>query len=380
MDALRALVVVGLIFFHSALVFDSEDDFYIKNDTTTSVLVAAGPIVIWAMPLLFLIAGFGAAQSLRRRGVGGFAVERLRRLGVPLVVATLVLLPLPPWLRLRAADPDGHPSYLAFYPHFFDVHLSLDELPFVVRGDQFESGHLWFVVLLLTFSLAVAVTVRLTPDRLRQSVTAAAGVVDRRPAGLLLAGIPTALVCGGLGLEEQYGGWHRLGYLLFFAYGLVLAADPRFRTAMRRVAPVAAGLAVTLFVLGAPAFVLGDEPFTALTPSAVAGRALFGAAGWCAVVAILGLLDRPRPSTAVNPPASRGRRARIGAYLGDAVLPLYVIHQPVVVAMAAVVVGWDLPMVVKYLLIVSFASVLTVACYDLLVRRTAPTRFLLGAR
>jgi hypothetical protein len=40
---------------------------------------------------------------------------------VPLLVATFLLLPLPQWLRLRAADPGPDPgeSYLDFYPRFF---------------------------------------------------------------------------------------------------------------------------------------------------------------------------------------------------------------------------------------------------------------------
>ena len=111
LDALRALVVVGLVFFHSSLVFEPGGDFYVTNaETTELTTIFAALCVVWAMPLLFLVSGLGAWHSLRRRGAGGFAVERLRRLGVPLVFATLVLLPFPQWLRLRA-DPAYHDSY-----------------------------------------------------------------------------------------------------------------------------------------------------------------------------------------------------------------------------------------------------------------------------
>ena len=101
LDAIRTFVVVGLVFFHSALVFDASDDFYVENPETTSVTtVLAGFGVLWAMPMLFLIAGLGSWHSLRRRGPGGFTVERLLRLGVPLVVATVTIVPVPQWLRL----------------------------------------------------------------------------------------------------------------------------------------------------------------------------------------------------------------------------------------------------------------------------------------
>ncbi|MFE7928589.1 hypothetical protein ACFU6S_07595 [Streptomyces sp. NPDC057456] len=61
------------------------------------------------------------------------------------------------------------------------------------------------------------------------------------------------------------------------------------------------------------------------TPLALLTRALFGAAGWAWVVAIRGLLDRPR-----RPPG------RVLGRLSVAALPLYVLHQPVVVAYGVV--------------------------------------------
>ncbi|WP_406312336.1 hypothetical protein OHA77_27465 [Streptosporangium sp. NBC_01639] len=74
LDAIRTLVVVGLVFFHSALVFDTRDDYYVKNaDTTEVTTILAGLGVVWAMPMLFLIAGLGSWYSLRRRGPAGSA-------------------------------------------------------------------------------------------------------------------------------------------------------------------------------------------------------------------------------------------------------------------------------------------------------------------
>lgn len=376
MDALRALVVIGLVFFHSALVFDEGSDFYVKNaETTGATMIIAGVAVVWAMPMLFLIAGLGAWHSTAKRGAGGFAVERLRRLGVPLVFATATFLPVPQWLRLRA-DPAYTESYLEFLPRFFQVRVELDRFPFVLQGEHYETGHLWFVLLLLTFSLILAPLVRWLPrDRTRRISDAMAGAVRGRGV-ILLGAVPLAMACALLGLQEEYGGWHRWTYLLFFLYGFVLAGDERFRAAMRRDARLAAAVGLAVFLAGAPAFVIaGDGTFTELTPVAMGARALYGAAGWCWVIAILGLLDRP-PSGRTS---SAGEH-RLSAYLAPAVLPLYILHQPIVVGVAFVVVGWHLPMPVKYVLLVLISLALTVAAYDLLVRRTRVTRFLFGMR
>ncbi|WP_406491201.1 acyltransferase [Streptomyces sp. NBC_01604] len=373
LDLLRALVVLGLVFFHAALVFSPDDDFYVKNRETTDVVtVAAGLAVVWAMPLLFLVAGLGARHSLRRRGPGGFARERLLRLGVPLVFATLVLCPLPQWLRLRAADPGYDESYWEFWPRFLTVHPDPGDFPFVLEGDHFETGHLWFVVLLLAFSLLLAPVVGPLESAARRSGDA----VERRPVLLLLPVLPLALINSLLGMEEGFAGWNRWAYLLFFLFGYALADDERIRAAMRRLAVPVGVLGIVLFLGTAPGFLSEDDPFTAWNAVALSTRALFGAAGWCWVVAILGLLDRPREgrSREAGPPS------RVLPYLAVAALPLYVLHQPVVVAFAYGVVSWSAPIAVKYAVIVACSLAVILLVYECLVRRTRVTRFLFGMR
>jgi surface polysaccharide O-acyltransferase-like enzyme len=204
----------------------------------------------------------------------------------------------------------------------------------------------------------------------------------RRRGVLLFPALLFAALCAFAGMEEDYAGWHRWSYLLFFAAGFLLAADTRLRTAMRREARVAACLGVLLFISAAPGFTTADDPFTQATPSAVVSRALFGAAGWCLVVAIPGLLDRPGrqlPPSPV-PAADRTPRQRVHGYLVAAVLPLYVLHQPIVVAVAYFVVGWSAPIAVEYVVLVAVSLALTLVAYELLVRRMRVTRFLFGMR
>ncbi|GAA1256568.1 hypothetical protein GCM10009677_03360 [Sphaerisporangium rubeum] len=382
LDAIRTLVVLGLVFFHAGLVFDTRDDFYVKNAETTDLTTSVAAIAaVWAMPALFLIAGLGSWHSLRRSGPGGFAVKRLLRLGVPLVVATLTIVPIPQWLRLRA-DPAYHESYLAFLPRFFDVRLDLADFPFVLAGEHFETGHLWFLVLLLAFSLMLAPVVRLFPGEAAARAGAVlAGLAERRGAALLPA-VPVAAVSAAAGLEEGFAAWHRWAYLLFFLYGFVLASDERFRVAMRRDAPVAGVLALVIFPVGMVMFltaagVPGADPFTDLDPLAAGARALYGATGWFLVTAVIGLLDRRAVAARGDVPA-RPAGGKVYAYLAVAALPLYVLHQPIVVAVAYGVVRWSAPMAVKYAVIVVVSLALTVAAYDLLVRRTRVTRVLFG--
>ncbi|MFI6512403.1 acyltransferase [Streptosporangium sp. NPDC050855] len=409
-DLLRVVVVAGLVLFHSALVFDARDDFYVKNAETTGLTMVVSVLgVLWAMPLLFYLAGLAARHSLGRRGPAGYAVERLRRIAVPLVFATVAVVPVPQWLRLRA-DPANRESYLEFLPRFFRVELDLAQFPFVLQGEYFETGHLWFLVLLLTFSLLLSLAVRWLPSSgLGERV---AGLTRVRGA-VLLPALPLVLISMVLGLEEEYAGWSRWAYLAFFCYGFAFAADERFRGAVRRDLRLVAACGLALFAAGVPVLLsAGDDAFTASAPLAVLGRALYGAAGWCWMLTIVGVLDRgsagsgtrpeagpsgvpsragpsgalPRAGSGVRPAtrprsgSGSGSGGGLRGYLAEAVLPLYVLHQPIVVAVAYQVVRWQAPIAVKYVVIVACSLALTILAYDLLVRRTRPTRFLFGMR
>jgi glucans biosynthesis protein C len=124
LDLLRALVVVGLVFFHTAVIFGA-GEFPVKagpESRAATVVLAFG--AVWSIPLLFLISGMGAWYSLRSRSLAAFARERLRRLGVPLLFGLLTLVPLQVYLGLRQAGDTS--SYADFYAHFWDVRSSLD--------------------------------------------------------------------------------------------------------------------------------------------------------------------------------------------------------------------------------------------------------------
>jgi peptidoglycan/LPS O-acetylase OafA/YrhL len=124
LDLMRATVVGGLIFFHTARIFDPLD-FYVKdqppNLPLTLFVFFAG---LWGMPLLFVASGLGAWYSLRSRTATGFVRERLARLLVPFLVGLLLVVPPQVYYRLRFEQQDPG-SYWEFYGDFFQVHLGL---------------------------------------------------------------------------------------------------------------------------------------------------------------------------------------------------------------------------------------------------------------
>ncbi len=319
LDLLRALVVVGLVLFHTAVVFGA-GEFPVKAEAenpAAMVFIAFG--ATWGMPLLFVVSGTGIRYSLRSRNAGAFARERLRRLGVPLLVGLVTLVPLQGYLGLRVAGDTS--SYAGFYARFWQVRPSPD-FPFVVTAAPgtgvFQTGHLWFLVCLLAFSLVLlpgfALLRRPPGTRLVERL---AGLLAR-PGAVFLLALPLAAVELPLGSEVGLAAWNRYSYALLLGYGYLAAADGRIGEAFQRQWRPAMVVAVLLFAAGGSVYAAAPahgDPFTGTDPLSIIFRLLKTVDGWLWVVAILGLarsrITRPRRSPARTAAGDRPDRASV---------------------------------------------------------------------
>jgi hypothetical protein len=110
---------------------------YLSWPTVVVVFGAASPFLILMIAMLFLAAGLVVPASLDRKGPGRFARGRLVRLGLPFAVFLLLW----PALEYALYRPLGHAS------GSFGAYL---------RGSFPDPGPIWFVGVLLLFSLGYA--------------------------------------------------------------------------------------------------------------------------------------------------------------------------------------------------------------------------------
>jgi glucan biosynthesis protein C len=123
------------------------------------------------------------------------------------------------------------------------------------------------------------------------------------------------------------------------------------------------------------------NPLTGMEPLAMAFRLLKILDGLLWVIAILGLASSRIARSGTSPAPGRMHAVRrLGAYLNDAVLPFYVLHETVVVTIAYFILAWELAPGVQFLLISTASLVVTLLLYDLGVRRSPVTRLLLGLK
>src|SRR5215469_2699131 len=395
LDVTRAFVVAGLVVFHSAMVFAAGVSWFVKAPQPSAgftVFLVWGSL--WGMPLLFVVSGMGVRYAMRARSVTGFARERLARLGVPFVTGLVLLVP-PMFYLMRLSQPGFTESYWRFWLSFMNVPAIAGGLlpsgSWTSGGTAFDPAHLWFLYVLLVFSLALLPLLHYLADpRGARRVDRLAGLTGRHPlTTLAAAGVPMMVTEAVFGPDVNTGGWERLAYVFPFLYGFLIAGDPRFESALRRTrwTALAIALAATagLLVWAAGLTTAGAS----LTVGAVPGwSALQGMAGWAWIVTILGfagsLTARRR-----HPPADQDPRVvkpleprwqRVARYGNEAVLPFYLLHEPAIVAIAWIIVRWQAPVLAKYPALVVLSFTTTLAIYELAIRRYKLTRFLFGMR
>jgi hypothetical protein len=273
LDNLKVLLVAGIIAGHAVAGYTDArfwpyaemNEVELSPATQAVLMGVVAPATLLMIPVLFLVAGLFTPRSLRLHGPRQFAVGRLLRLGVPFAAYVAVVQPL---LMYPVHPPDQSPGSFWY------------EL--VGAGDRtLDTGPLWFVGVLLVFSLcyaayAAALEHRAPPPRARM------------PRRLNLFGLAAAVAVATYLVRTQVpldgsnpavslDVWEWPGCAAAFGLGIVGSArdwlaglpEPLHRTCRRATLAALAGFALLTVVI----VVLGLD-----------GDRLWGGWGWPALV------------------------------------------------------------------------------------------------
>jgi len=368
LDAVRALALILGIVLHATTSFlpDARAVGWPFPDVSSSrtLDVALFAIHIFRMTLFYVIAGYFARLAFHGKGFGGFVADRVKRIGVPLIVGWVLLMPLVFTVMAWASTKTGAQGH---------------RIPAEAPGGLVPLIHLWFLYLLLwlyALSLALRATFvtlldrsgtwRMIIDRQLQTLvsTLAAPVVFAVPLSVSLyladwwfmkMGIPTP----ERGLVPNVPAL--VGYGVAFQVGWVMQRQLKLLDILRdRLWKYLAAAAV----LTAIAWFMA-EPLPRFTVAETSSwfRASYVAcyvvAGWCWSLGIIGWAVRfcSHASAPVR-------------YVADASYWMYLAHLPLVWALQVLVMNWPLHWSVKFTMIVGVTMSILLWSYRTLVRST----------
>jgi glucans biosynthesis protein C len=362
-DNLRIYLTLLVILHHTAIAYGGAGDWGVQDRVTDEI----SPIILsifnginqaYFMATFFLLAGYFTPAALKRKGAQQFLLDRLIRLGIPLLVYTTLLLNLNGYLIDR--------FYLG--------------RTYQVRID-YEPGHLWFLQALLVFAVVYVVI---------RSVTGGGGIASSRqparpfPADRTLwrwIGI-LAVLTFAVRIVSPVGVWtwgiqlgHFVHYIFAFSAGIIAYHNGWFA----QLPPVQArrwGMGV---LVGIPAFVLVGVLSGVLNDPTAMSR-MMGGLHWeallyalwesfflmAAMVFLLHLFQAHFNQTS----------PRLG-FLAANVYTVYIIHQTILYAVNIGLLDIELPSVVKFF---AAAAITIPLCFLLsaLIRRLPGAGKILG--
>lgn len=369
-DYLRSSVIVAVVAHHSALAYTTFSHYnpadYTKSTAPVVDSVRFMPLdflVSWNdiffMSLMFFISGLFVAPSISRKGVGRFMADRAKRLGIPFIVAIVLLSPIafyPSWLL---SDSVGRGDFLISF----------------LSADRWSPGPAWFIWVLLVFSVLVAIACRLMPNLMKKlswTAESAGSLVIMVLTVNMLATIPVHMFIAHqdwfrLAGPLQFPASRLLLYFVWFLLGIALGAANPVHSLSRenlRLWP----LWLIIGALGFAAHVIflsGQYP--AGTPVWLMKLILSTAFSFCCSFSCLALLGLARSLFHTNCAAADD--------FSENAYGVYIFHYGFVTWLQFGLLVQSLPALVKFL--ITFSGALTASWFlSALLRKTAARKVL----
>ena len=374
---------MGTIFlFHSSRAFSSTPWSVMNATPDLGFTLFDAFISGWIMPLFFVISGVALYFSIKKRNALQFCKDRFLRLMIPfLTVGLFVVLPVNAYYD-AVFHGEFHAGFLSFYlgPYFTNFFPFTLQFSATYLANSNQGIYLWYLFWLFTFSLITFPLFKWIGKETTRTRLAGLYAACSRRGGMLLLSIPIILVNIAaippyLIFPSGYGGWKLPTYLALFIVAYIIASSPHFEASLEknRLISLIIALMTSAVVIAVAAATQGGTQGVASDPVSIGGSYLLVSTiwalnGWCWVTAILGFGSK-----------YLSFNHRLLSVSNELVLPFYVLHQAVIVAVAFYVVGLDLIAIEKYLLIiVASLPIILAALYP--ISKINVLRFLFGMR
>jgi len=164
--------------------------------------------------------------------------------------------------------------------------------------------------------------------------------------------------------------WARILFMLFiFLYGVLFYIFPWFLESNERNLNIAFVIGTSILAYYLTMYGLGYKLVLGYNLPNLIKLGLESLATLCWLIVLLGFSQR-----------ILNFRNRFLRYASEAVLPIYIMHQTIILILGYYIVNTNLSMTVKYVLINLFSFIIIVAIYEAIVRRIGILRVFFGMR
>lgn len=369
LDAVRGLALILGIFFHASMSYYPGAPAWIIMDAQRSeALFTLGfTLHIFRMTAFFLLAGYFGRMVYHRMGAGRFALSRLKRIGIPLVVFWPIMMAAFTGILIWSIVAQYGPEVLKGAPP-----------PPPLTAETVPLTHLWFLYVLLIFYAAMFVIrpVLALIDRgehLRGLVDKLIAATVATPILPVLLAVPAA---AALAMQPNWREWlgvqtpdygvvpnttALIAYGVAFVFGWVLQRRAEAIEGMRKLwaLNLLFAVAATVFCYTAIGGSTSPTPGTLAGAEKIAYAASYALAMWFWTFGLIGAALQFLSGH------SAGRR-----YLADSSYWLYIIHLPIVMALQIWTFKWGWPAEAKYAFILGVSIPAMLLSYHFLVRNT----------
>ena len=345
-DNLRWLCILLLFPYHAAMVYNCwGEGFYVRGVSSEAISSFIIATYTWFMPLLFVLAGASSAFALQKRTTKEYALERVKKLLIPLLLGILFIVPAQTYFAERFHN--GYTGgYFAQYALFFG---KFGDLSGYTGG--FTVGHLWFLLYLFVISMLALPIMRLS-QRISGKLK-----LDALPvyAVVLLFFLPLLFAP-----VFEIGGKSMGLYFMLFLVGYFLLANEQIAERLEQ-------SRIPLFAAAVVLITVKLTLYFALNIRDGLPSDLFD--GLVMAVCIVGFYAMARRHL--------NQSTQLTQWLSRASFPLYILHQSVLIAVAYYVVTNVSSIAAQFGLITVISLILTVALY-LVLKRIPYARMLIG--
>jgi hypothetical protein len=365
LDWLRVTAFGLLILYHSGMAWSGWHWHLNSTEDITWLREAMRFVNRWRMPLIFLVSGGAIVLALGLRSPGAFAVDRLRRLLLPLAFGMIVLVP-PQVYAERHYTGQFAGSFLQWLPEAFRGTYPAGNLSW---------HHLWFIayVLVLTFVLLPCFLWARTASG-EEAQAVAARTMGRFGLHWLMALPLGASILWLAPLSKNpnglIGDWHGLVYNgVLLLYGGFIFGTSDMLALLNRQRWLSLGVGIASYATLYVSFFDGAVGALVLPPDRPAYAVLSAVNTLAWLFTAIGFANRYLTM-----------RPRFLGYASEAVYPFYMIHQTVTVIAVYWLLTYEVPPAAGFVIAVLATFGVTWAIYAWLVQPIAFLRPLFGLK